>query len=234
MERMQQRQCAAAPGAAAVGAATPVTAHGDPQGPVRAFGFGKFRLDLVREQLVGPAGRQVLRRQAFATLRVLLDAAPAVVSLDDLLDRVWGRHAISPSAVPHVIVELRRVLGDSARTPLYIETRHRRGYRVIPAVIRDLAPRAQPSTPASARHTYTALLSVIDESRELSGQASPRHRLERLCQAASDRGLTWLALQAQLAMRACVETAEPTLLADATPRAAALSTTFVSRRTNPT
>jgi DNA-binding winged helix-turn-helix (wHTH) protein len=197
MVRMQQIRCVAAPGAEN----PPPAAQADASGSVQAFGFGRFRLDLVREQLVGPAGRQVLRRQVFATLRLLLDTAPALVSLDELLDRVWGRHAISPSAVPHVIVELRRVLGDSARTPRYIETRHRRGYRMIPAVIRDLAPRAPQPTHPPAGSAYESLLDLIDESRVMAGQASPRQRLERLCQAASDRGLTLLALQAQLAMR---------------------------------
>ena len=46
------------------------------------FRFGEFRLDVVREELVGPAGACVLRRKVFDTLRVLLEAAPAVVTLD--------------------------------------------------------------------------------------------------------------------------------------------------------
>ena len=174
---------------------------------VRAFGFGRFRLDLEREQLVGPGGRLVLRRQAFATLAVLLDAAPAVVTLDQLLDRVWGRHAISPSAVPHVIVDLRRVLGDSARTPCYIETRHRRGYRVIPAVVRDLARPAgsgRAPVPASAcPDSVTDLLHVIEQACGMSRAVSPWLRLRQLHDAAAERGLIWLALQAQQAMRDC-------------------------------
>ena len=184
------------------------SAADDRQRRVRAFGFGRFRLDLEREQLVGPGGRLVLRRQAFATLAVLLDAAPAVVTLDQLLDRVWGRHAISPSAVPHVIVELRRVLGDSARTPCYIETRHRRGYRVIPAVVRDLARPAgseRPSTPASAHpDSVVDLLHVIEQAGGMSRTVSPWLRLRQLHDAAAERGLTWLALQVQQAMRDCV------------------------------
>ena len=38
------------------------------------FRFGEYRLDLVREELVGPAGACVLRRKVFDTLHVLLEA----------------------------------------------------------------------------------------------------------------------------------------------------------------
>lgn len=177
---------------------------------VQAFGFGQFRLDLRREQLIGPRGRHAPRRQVFATLRMLLEAAPAVVTLDELLDRVWGRHALCPSAVPHVIAELRRALEDSARSPRYIETRHRRGYRMIPAVVRDLVQRpredARAPSPSASGNVSDTLLRLIDESRETAvAKSSPRNRLERLYRAASDHGLTLLALQAQLALRGCDE-----------------------------
>ncbi len=172
-----------------------------------AFRFGNFRLDLAREQLTGPDGRQILRRQVFATLRLLLEAAPAVVSLDELLDGVWGRHALCASAVPRVIVELRRALGDAAQAPRYIETRHRRGYRMIPTVLRELAMRhrADPSTttPGGLRAANCALLGAIDTAAASCANASPRLRLERLHQAAAERGLPLLALQVRLALRAC-------------------------------
>ncbi len=176
-----------------------------PNPGLRAFGFGGFRLDLVREQLVGPVGFQVLRRKTFDTLRLLLDAAPALVSTDDLLDSVWGRHALSPSAVPHVIRELRRALGDSAEQPRYIETRHRRGYRMIPQVIRDTALQLQPTvarvTPGFFAMPEAALLVLINEMRDWSAADSSRQRLERLCRVATERGLTHLAAEADIALQ---------------------------------
>lgn len=175
---------------------------------VEAFCFGQFRLDLKREQLIGPRGRLSPRRQVFATLFVLLEAAPAVVTLDQLLDRVWGRHAVSPSAVPHVIAELRRELGDPARDPRYIETRHRRGYRIMPTVVRDLVPRLRKEPreipEPESRRAGDTLLRLIDEARDTSSpKSSERARLEHLYRAASQHGLILLALQAQLALRGC-------------------------------
>lgn len=158
-------------------------------GETTAYRFGEYRLDLAREELVGPAGACVPRRKAFDVLRLLLEAAPAVVTLDELLDRVWGHHAISASAVPNVIAELRRLLLDGAQQPRYIETRHRRGYRMRESVGRE-------------RHaTGTDLLATLDEACGAAG-TPPRQRLENLRRVASERGLQFLALQAQLALQA--------------------------------
>jgi len=154
------------------------------------FRFGDYRLDLVREELVGPAGACVLRRKVFDTLRVLLEAAPAVVTLDELLDRVWGRHALSASAVPNVIAELRRALLDLAAVPRYVETRHRRGYRMREVVVRERSA------------VGADLLGTLDEASACAAGSSPRQRLEQLQRVASERGLAFLALQAQLALQA--------------------------------
>ena len=156
---------------------------------IAVFRFGEFRLDLAREELVGPAGTCVLRRKVFDTLRALLEAAPAVVTLDELLDRVWGRHAISASAVPNVIAELRRALSDCAQVPRYVETRHRRGYRMCAAVERE------------QRAVSVDLLGTLEEACAGANDVPPRRRLERLQRTASERGLTFLALQAQLALQ---------------------------------
>jgi DNA-binding winged helix-turn-helix (wHTH) protein len=156
------------------------------------FRFGEFRLDLAREELVGPAGACVLRRKVFDTLRVLLEAAPAVVTLDEMLDRVWGHHALSASAIPNVIAELRRVLLDDPASPRYVETRHRRGYRM-----RAIVHRERPAGGAD-------LLGTLDEASTRIAGLSTRQRLERLQRVASERGLAFLALQAQLALQAHV------------------------------
>jgi DNA-binding winged helix-turn-helix (wHTH) protein len=91
-----------------------------------------------------------LRKQVAGTLVVLMNKAPALVSIDDLLDAVWGRNALSPSAVPQAIRELRRALGDDAQAPTYIETRHKLGYRWLPEVciVEARAPSAQPEVQA--------------------------------------------------------------------------------------
>jgi DNA-binding winged helix-turn-helix (wHTH) protein len=188
--------------------------QGSPQettGPTRAYRFGAFTLDLGREHLLGAGATRVLRRKTFATLRLLLDAAPALVTLDRLLDEVWGRHAISASAVPNVVAELRRALGDDARSPRYIETRHRRGYRMLAPVFRDApAEPAPPLRPVPASPGEDALLAVIDACG-LRPHESARSRLHRLHRLACSRGLAFLALQARLALQGQERAASNTL-----------------------
>ena len=48
-----------------------------------------------------------------------------------LMDSVWGGRALSQNSVSVVIGDLRRALGDNSRTPRYIETIPKRGYRLI-------------------------------------------------------------------------------------------------------
>ena len=99
--------------------------------PTMEYRFGEFTLDTDLGRLTGPDGEKILRRQSWRLLLELLEQAPALVERDDLLDRVWGRNALSPNALPQTISELRQALGDSARDPQYIETCHGRGYRLV-------------------------------------------------------------------------------------------------------
>ena len=184
--------------------------EGSARAAVAAYRFGGFRLDLVREHLEGPAGTRTLRRKSFATLRLLAEAAPALVPLDDLLDEVWGRHAISPSAVPNVIVELRQALGDDARAPRFIETRHRRGYLFLADVEREALQATQTVVPL---RRDDALLAALEACAALQG-APPQARLRRLHQLATEGGLALLALEARHALQA-IARAEPRRLPQA-------------------
>jgi DNA-binding winged helix-turn-helix (wHTH) protein len=121
------------------------------------YRFGEFRLDTDLGRLTGPGGDIVLRRQAWRLLVELLEQAPALVERDQLLDRVWGRQALSPNALPQTISELRQALGDKARQPRYIETSHGRGYRL-------LCPVSKPA-PADVGH---------DDQPEANQSVSPK------------------------------------------------------------
>ncbi len=94
------------------------------------YRFGAFCLDTRVGSLFGPDGVISLRRQTFRLLEVLLDHAPELVDRNTLLDEAWGRTALSPNVLPQAISELRQCLGDHPRIPKYIETLHRRGYRM--------------------------------------------------------------------------------------------------------
>jgi DNA-binding response OmpR family regulator len=80
--------------------------------------------------VVSRAGRPVdLTRKEFGVLEVLLSARGAVVSSEELLERVWDANADPFTTTVRVtMMTLRKKLGD----PPLIETVVGAGYRVTP------------------------------------------------------------------------------------------------------
>lgn len=112
--------------------------------------MGPFRVDVPNEQLW--QGTEVIRltSKAFAVLCYLLHHAGQLVTKDTLFDAVWFETSVSDAALTVCISELRRALGDQPRTPRFIETVHRRGYRLIAPVMRaEPPPVALQSHPSS-------------------------------------------------------------------------------------
>jgi len=102
----------------------------------RQFAFASFRFDPRTGQLWHDGSEVKLTPRAAAVLQLLAERAQELVTKQDLLERVWGGMAVGDDALTSCIQELRGVLGDDARRPHYIETRHRRGYRLmVPATV---------------------------------------------------------------------------------------------------
>jgi TolB-like protein len=99
--------------------------------PEQDISFGAFRL-MPRTGELWRGGREVrLTPRAAAVLALLVERAQQIVTKQELLDRVWEGNAVGDEALTSCVQELRRALDDDAREPRYIETRHRRGYRLI-------------------------------------------------------------------------------------------------------
>ena len=76
-------------------------------------------------------------RLEIRSLRLLLylaEHAGEVVSIEELLNKVWAGITVSPDSVYQAVTTLRRALGDDPKRPKYIATVPRLGYRMVAKV----------------------------------------------------------------------------------------------------
>ena len=109
-----------------------VPKSGEDAGHLTAFGDVRFNVESGELHRDGRTTR--LTPKAAAVLAALLERAPGLVTKEELLNQVWGGRAVGDEAITSCIQEVRRALDDDARNPRYIETRHRRGYRLLAAL----------------------------------------------------------------------------------------------------
>lgn len=96
--------------------------------------IGEWRIDRTINGL-DRAGRTLrIEPKAMEVLMALADRAGEVVSREDLLAAVWPGVVVGDDALTQSIIKLRKALGDSPRSPSYIETISKRGYRLIAPV----------------------------------------------------------------------------------------------------
>jgi DNA-binding winged helix-turn-helix (wHTH) protein/predicted ATPase len=100
----------------------------------RYFAFGPFRLDVVDERLWRHAEHVPLGHKAFAVLGRLLSNPNQLVTKDDLLAGAWPDTSVSEAVLTTAMREIRAALGDTARTPQFVQTVYGRGYRFIASV----------------------------------------------------------------------------------------------------
>lgn len=108
--------------------------------------IGDWTFDPEANELHRDGERRRLEHRAAATLDLLCRRPGEIVTTEDLVAQVWNGRAISPNSVPVVISDLRQALEDDARSPRYIETVSKRGYRLMaerPAEAAPLPPRSR-------------------------------------------------------------------------------------------
>ncbi len=102
--------------------------------------FARFRFEPDSARLWSGKREIKLTPKAAGVLGMLIERAGEPVSKDELFGRVWRGTVVTDDALVTCIQELRKALGDDAKHPKFIETRHRRGYRFAAAL--SSAPQA--------------------------------------------------------------------------------------------
>ncbi|PKG74465.1 transcriptional regulator [Shewanella sp. GutCb] len=98
------------------------------------FFFGEWQVDPNANSL--RAGKQVkqLEPKAMDVLKLLCLRAGEVLSSDDIVNHCWPNTDVGDNPLHKIINQIRRALGDSATSPIFIETIRKRGYRTLAEV----------------------------------------------------------------------------------------------------
>ncbi len=96
----------------------------------------RFRFDTVNQCLWkqvpnAPDRRLLLPPKTLAVLKHLIDRAGRLVTHEEFLEAVWPGVYVQPEVLKSQILSLRALLEDDVRSPGFIETLSRRGYRFI-------------------------------------------------------------------------------------------------------
>jgi DNA-binding winged helix-turn-helix (wHTH) protein/TolB-like protein/Tfp pilus assembly protein PilF len=122
--------------------------------------IGEWWADPATNELGRAGETQRIEPKVMEVLKVLASRPGGVVSREELLSLVWPGVVVGDEALTQSIIKLRRALGDDPRSPSYIETISKRGYRLIaplesveaaPAARADTATISPPQPPARPR-----------------------------------------------------------------------------------
>ncbi len=123
------------------------------------FKLGDWWVRPQRNELDRTGETAHVEARSMGVLVCLARHAPRVVSRQRLLEEVWSDSPyVGDEAISHAIWELRKVLGDSAREPVYIQTVPRKGYVLLAEVVR---PRGSPLPIAGARIDHYDILEEL-------------------------------------------------------------------------
>src|SRR5713226_5075095 len=99
--------------------------------------FGTFEVNLQSRELRKHGMRIRLEEKPFQILEMLLDRAGLVVTRSMLRERLWPDTVVGyEHGLSTAINKLRDLLGDSSRSPRFVETLPRLGYRFIAPVVK--------------------------------------------------------------------------------------------------
>jgi DNA-binding winged helix-turn-helix (wHTH) protein len=128
--------------------------------------FGAFVLDSETRQLRRGTTPQRLKPRAFALLELLVERRPAVVSKQEIRDRLWPDTFVSESTLSSLAAQVRRALGREGAS--YVRTLHGFGY-AFDAEATEVRPRRAPVSIA-AHLTWNRRTLVLMEGENVIGR----------------------------------------------------------------
>ena len=99
------------------------------------YRIADLAIDVGRRNVRRGSSEIHLSKLSFDVLLALIDAAPNIVSNEDLTRTVWKGVVVGPESVTQRVKLLRDALDDNPAAPRYVAGLRGQGYRLVPPVI---------------------------------------------------------------------------------------------------
>ncbi|HXG95224.1 MAG TPA: AAA family ATPase [Blastocatellia bacterium] len=170
--------------------------------------FDPFQLDLTNECLWRDSQAIKLRPKAFAVLSYLVGRPGQLVTKEELLNAVWPETFVGEAVLKVAIRQVREALGDDSKSPRFIETAHRRGYRFIGQIAKsermlaaDYEVESDEAIPASLLRAACSSLGIVGRDEALSQMQSWFEKM-----LAGERQIVFVTGEAGIGKTALVDT----------------------------
>lgn len=99
------------------------------------YKIGEWSFFPKESKLSSESSEIKLTAQSLAILYCFINNKNEIVSKELLIQECWGGRYVSDDAIRRSIKELRSILGCNAKSPTYIETIRKQGFRLIPEIV---------------------------------------------------------------------------------------------------
>lgn len=147
-------------------------------GRAQSYTVGQWRVYPQMLRIAAGEESKTLDRKIFDVLDLLVRRAPEVVTIEEFLQDVWAGSIVEDNSLHRAISKLRKAFRDDPRTPQYIETIPRSGYRLVATVAAEpeqVLPDVRPASDGVQLHGINLCLQIgtghIGDAPETGGLA---------------------------------------------------------------
>lgn len=98
---------------------------------MRYLQFNDIYIDTHNQLLINANESFTLAPKVYDLLIYFCNNHDRVISKDELMDKVWSGTIVTDNAISRTLVKVRKVLGDDPKSPQYIVTVPKKGYRMV-------------------------------------------------------------------------------------------------------
>lgn len=143
--------------------------------------FEAFRLDSANGCLWHDGAQIDLPPKQFAILNFMVENPGRLITHDELLDNLWPETFVQPQVLRTYVLELRKVLGDEAGNPRFIQTMPKRGYRFVALVSDAHEPvSASEAGHSSGKASHAGWPGFVNRTKELALLGAEFDRMDQV------------------------------------------------------